>query len=261
MIDPEQRTVIRQQLRHLETSAQIHILYACESGSRAWGFPSADSDYDVRFLYIRPKDWYLRVDYEAQRDVVELPINDLLDINGWDLKKALKLLVKSNPALIEWLHSSIVYQQNAEFIADLKALLPRFYSPRACYYHYSHMAQNNYREWLKGDTVRAKKYFYVLRPILAMEWISRDKGIVPMEFEALLNGIVPPGPLKEAITDLLQQKRVGFEQEDIPRIDIISEFIEQELERYASLSNSLPDATADYMVLNRFFLNWLDKHG
>ena len=84
-------------LEEIERSESVRILLAVESGSRAWGFPSPDSDYDVRFLYARPRDWYLSID--ARRDVIECPIEDVLDINGWDIRKALHLLLKANPVL------------------------------------------------------------------------------------------------------------------------------------------------------------------
>jgi predicted nucleotidyltransferase len=159
---------IRQRLKRIEAEHGIRLLYACESGSRAWGFPSADSDYDVRFIYVRPRNWYLCLDTERQRDVIEYPIDDLLDINGWDLKTALKLFTKSNPSLIEWLHSPIVYYQETDFLSALRGLLPRYYSTRACFHHYRQMAKGNYRQYLHGDQVRLKKYFYVLRPLLAL---------------------------------------------------------------------------------------------
>jgi hypothetical protein len=104
------QNAIISKLDEIETRENVLIFYACESGSRAWGFPSSDSNYDIRFLYLRPKDWYLSID--SGRDVIELPILDSLDINGWDLKKALGLLMKSNPSLLEWLDSPIVIEKS-----------------------------------------------------------------------------------------------------------------------------------------------------
>jgi predicted nucleotidyltransferase len=121
------REEIIQNLKSLEKEENIRILYACESGSRAWGFPSSDSDYDVRFIYVREKDWYLRVDHEYCRDVIEQPIDNLLDINGWDLKKAIKLLNKSNPPLMGWFNSPIVYFKNEEFTNQFKELITTCY--------------------------------------------------------------------------------------------------------------------------------------
>ncbi len=249
-------------LKSMEEKENICILFACESGSRAWGFPSADSDYDVRFIYVRPMDWYLRVDYEFCRDVIEQPINDLLDINGWDLKKALKLMRKSNPALIEWFNSPIVYCTNHMFTEDFKKLITAHYSPRSCFYHYSHMANGNFREFLQGDTVRIKKYFYVLRPVLAMQWIEQNRGIVPMEFAELVEELVHEPKLKLAIEKLITDKRKGFESAYLPRINIISEFIESKLLHFKEKAQEQEKQETDFSLLNPFFDDVLNgKYG
>lgn len=166
------REKIQEQLRRIEEAENIKILLAVESGSRAWGFASPDSDYDVRFIYIRRLEDYLRLD--AVRDVIELPIDDVLDINGWDLQKTLRLLYKSNPTLFEWFSSPIVYQKT-EFADKFRELMMHYFSSKKTLYHYISMAEGNYREYLQGEIVRAKKYFYVLRPVLACRWIL-DRG-------------------------------------------------------------------------------------
>lgn len=249
---------IIENLSALERQENIRILYACESGSRAWGFPSADSDYDVRFIYVRERDWYLRLDAEHCRDVVEQPINNLLDINGWDLKKALLLLRKSNPALIEWLHSPIVYRAADGFVEDFRALIGQLFSPKACFYHYASMAQNNYREYLRSDMVRVKKYFYVLRPIFAMQWIEQGRGVVPMEFETLVEVLVTDEALKNAIMQLVAEKRMGFESDKQPRIDRISTFIDSELTRLQDKGQAVAATKTDIDKLNAFFLATLN---
>ena len=124
--------LILSELNRIEQDYHVQILFACESGSRAWGFPSSDSDYDVRFVYIRPTDWYLAIDVERKRDVIELPIDDSLDISGWDLRKALQLYYKSNPPLLEWLGSPIIYQEKYTVAQQLRNLAPEFYNPIAC---------------------------------------------------------------------------------------------------------------------------------
>ena len=246
---------ILEKLSTIEAEENIKILYACESGSRAWGFPSKDSDYDVRFIYVRDVDWYLRVDYQYQRDVVEHPIDDLLDINGWDLKKALKLLRKSNPALIEWLNSPIVYRCDEAFAHKIRALIPAYYSSRACFYHYSHMANGNNREYLQGELVKPKKYFYVLRPILAMMWIEKNLGIVPLDFEILVDSLVDDDGLLEDIKLLLRDKKSGFEAEQMPRIESISNFINHQLDRLSSKAREFENREESFELLNRFFLS------
>ena len=121
------RGKIQEQIRRIEESENIKILLAVESGSRAWGFASPDSDYDVRFVYIRRPEDYLRLD--AIRDVIELPIDDILDINGWDLQKTLRLLYKSNPTLFEWFSSPFVYQET-EFADKLRDLMMHYFHQR-----------------------------------------------------------------------------------------------------------------------------------
>src|SRR5882762_7904714 len=136
------------ELRRIEEHYDVKVLYACESGSRAWGFASLDSDYDVRFLYVHSRDWYLSI--ENRRDVIEEPISEGLDISGWELRKALRLLRKSNPPLLEWTKSPVVYRHDPVFAAEFGALATEFYSPRRCFAHYLHMAFGNWRDYLRG---------------------------------------------------------------------------------------------------------------
>lgn len=221
---------IRSHLNEIEASENIRVVYACESGSRAWGFPSADSDHDVRFLYARPVAWYLSID--EKRDVVERPISEGLDITGWDLKKALQLFRKSNPPLLEWLGSPIIYLERYSVAARMRQLAAVYYSPTACLYHYLHMARGNFRDYLKGDEVWVKKYFYVLRPILAMKWIEKGLGVVPTDFTILVSQLVSEPTLKSEIDRLQVAKRAGVELDRGPRVAPISEFIESELDRW-----------------------------
>ncbi len=222
---------ILDELYKIERQHNVQIFYACESGSRAWGFPSIDSDYDVRFLYIRERDWYLSIDVEDKRDVIELPISDELDISGWDVRKALKLLRKSNPPLLEWLSSPTVYLQDDVLIDKFRSLAPLFYSPTSCSYHYLQMAKNNFREYLKGDEVKVKKYFYVLRPILAIKWIEHRSDIMPMEFGIMVDELLRDEDLKFAIKTLIERKKQGEELKLEPKIPVISEFITTEMDR------------------------------
>jgi len=222
--------IIRTHLGKIEADDNLKVVYACESGSRAWGFPSVDSDYDVRFLYLRPVEWYLSID--EKRDVVECPINGGLDITGWDLRKALQLFRKSNPPLFEWLGSPIIYLEKYSVAAKLRELALGYYSSSACLYHYLHMARGNFRDYLKGEVVWIKKYFYVLRPILAMNWIERGWGVVPTDFNGLVDKLVTEPALRTEIKGLLAAKRAGAELDQGPRIELISQFIECELERW-----------------------------
>lgn len=247
VIDPEMQTRIRHQLNRIEEEENVRILYACESGSRAWGFPSQDSDYDVRFLYVHEPEWYLSV--FDRRDVIERPIDDLLDISGWDLRKALRLFRKSNPPLLEWLQSPIVYRERSETAQAIRTLAGPAFSPKACTFHYLHMARGNYRDYLQGDTVKSKKYFYVLRPLLACAWIERFGGMPPMAFDTLKEELLPPGELRTAVDELLERKKSGVELKAEPRIEVINQYLETQISYFEHTAPQM--ASSDVTVDDR----------
>lgn len=239
----EARERIMEQLRRIESEEQVKILYACESGSRAWGFPSRDSDYDVRFIYIRPVDWYVSI--FDRRDVIERPISCLLDINGWDMKKALLLFRKSNPPLLEWLHSPIRYMESPA-AERIRSIAGDAFSPRSCIYHYLHMAKRNYREYLQGDLINIKKYFYVLRPILACEWTEKRGTMAPVAFPQLVRAILPEdSELKRVILHLLERKIAGDEMDLEPRIEPINAYIEEKIAYYEQAASAMPEAGSE----------------
>ncbi|WP_448622750.1 nucleotidyltransferase domain-containing protein [Dickeya fangzhongdai] len=245
------RERVRGVLMDVEQQFGVRVLYACESGSRGWGFASPDSDYDVRFIYVHPPEWYLRV--EPARDVIELPIDDELDVSGWELRKALGLLKRANPTLMEWLDSPVVYRQDAEVMAQVRALASNHFSPGRARYHYLSMARKNFRGYLQGESVRLKKYFYVLRPILAVLWIEADKGCPPMCFESLLAGTVTDPNLLAEIAHLLHIKRQCGEAEYGARLPHIHAFIERQLNRERPL---LDEALARMdLVLNQLLFD------
>lgn len=217
------------ELAAIEQRHDVRVLFACESGSRGWGFASPDSDYDVRFLYVHRPEWYLRV--EAQRDVIELPIDDELDVAGWELRKALRLLRRSNPTLFEWLDSPLVYREVPAVTERLRALAPGFYSSLKGRWHYLAMAHKNFRGHLQGDSVRLKKYFYVLRPLLAVAWLDAGLGVPPMRFADLAEAMVHDTALAEEINALLAVKMESGEARYGPRYPRIHAFIEQAVAR------------------------------
>lgn len=253
------REEILNRLDLVEREENVSIVYACESGSRAWGFESTDSDWDVRFIYVRPRDWYLSIDVEEKRDVIERPINDELDLSGWDLRKALQLLRKSNPPLLEWLSSPIIYVEKGETARQLRQAVAEFYSPISTFHHYLHMAQNNNREFLKGELVRVKKYFYVLRPLLAIRWIESDPtSPVPMEFQRLVDACVDSPEVGTSIDQLLTRKRSGSELDREPKIEVLSDFIDTELSRLEKLI--VPEREKpDFEKLNEIFRNAIER--
>ena len=237
-VQPDTRREILDRLAAIESEGAVTVVYACESGSRAWGFASPDSDYDVRFVYSRPRDWYLSFDVERQRDVIERPIMDDIDLHGWDIRKALYLFTRTNGALIEWLNSPIRYVERGSFAEDMRRLLPEHCNATALCYHYSHMARRNAREYLLGGRVRLKKYFYVLRPLLAIRYIERGLGVPPVRFERLVE-IVAPKAIRPGIGRLLEVKSVTSEMGTGRQIPELGRFIEAELERHRDAFSGL----------------------
>lgn len=186
VMDMEQ--IIKEKLVEIENKENVRIIMAVESGSRAWGFASPDSDYDVRFVYVRNLEDYLKL--EKTRDVIEWQLDDTLDISDWDLKKALQLMHESNPSIFEWCASSIVYRYSPAF-EELREIRKEYYSKKKSLYHYWHMANSNYENYLQGEKVRIKKYFYVIRPLLVAKWIVDHGTQPPMLLRELLDAELP----------------------------------------------------------------------
>jgi uncharacterized protein len=248
-LSAEMREWVLRELKAIEAQHEITVLYACESGSRAWGFASPDSDYDVRFVYVQRQPWYLRVD--APRDVIERPLSDELDIGGWELRKTLQLLRKSNPTLLEWLDSPLVYRSEPGAAEQLRDLAEQFYCPTAARHHYLSMAKKNFRGYLQDEQVRFKKYLYVLRPLLAVRWIDQGLGRPPMTFAALLDATVRDPALLAEIDALLTLKRQVVESAYGPRREAIHAFIERALQQ-AEAQPALPKAGGDTADLDRY---------
>ncbi|CAM4350062.1 hypothetical protein FHS16_002391 [Paenibacillus endophyticus] len=247
------------ELGSIEQKEQVRILYACESGSRAWGFPSKDSDYDVRFIYVRPIEWYLSI--FDKRDVIERPINDMLDISGWDLRKALNLFRKSNPPLMEWLQSPIPYYTKYTVAEQLRGISPLTFSPKSCLYHYLNMAKGNYREYLQGEQVKIKKYFYVLRPILACGWIETYQSMPPIAFDELAQALIPRGSeLWFTVEQLLRRKKAGEELDYEPRLHPINAYLEERIGYYEQFAPQLKQGEgARDEQLDHLFRSALDE--
>jgi predicted nucleotidyltransferase len=243
---------IRKELNRLEVQHDIKILYAVESGSRAWGFYSSDSDWDVRYIYIHRLDWYLQID--DNKDSQEEILTNKIDLAGWDLKKTLKLFRKSNPPLLEWLNSPIIYLENYSTADKLRNLTKEFFNPKSCINHYLHMAEGNFREYLQSEIVRAKKYFYVLRPILACDWIRQTNSMAPMEFQKLLETQVQDKLLKTSIQKLLTKKMEGKELDGEPKIKILNEFLEDKINFYNNYVKAIGRGRQpDTSLLNSLF--------
>lgn len=190
---------------------------------------------------------------EEKRDVIEYPIVDEIDISGWDIRKSLRLFKKSNPSFVEWLQSPIIYRDDGVFANQARKILTQEYSVEKGIYHYRSMAKTNYRGYLRKELVPLKKYFYVLRPLLSILWLEKYRSPAPIEFERLRTMVTTNRALNEAISLLLERKKVALEKEVAPAIPIINDFIKAELERLDDFCDSTASGIERFDSLNRLF--------
>ncbi|MBT2654106.1 nucleotidyltransferase domain-containing protein [Bacillus sp. ISL-18] len=249
---------IIEELKRIEQEFDVKICFAVEAGSRAWGTSSQHSDYDIRFIYIHKKDWYLSID--QKRDVIEEPINDQLDLNGWDLRKALQLFKKSNPSLLEWLHSEIVYYQAFSLLEKMKVLENEIFQPKASLFHYLNMAKGNYRIGSQTKPINSKRYLNIIRPILAAMWIEKYNNFPPNELPQIMEDLVREKEVKWEIHKLIKNK---INQDD-PYIKlnfpIIHDFIDKEMNDLEEYAENLIVTTRDYTdKLNVLFRKMLEE--
>ena len=247
---------IQANLDAIEKQYDVKILLAVESGSRAWGFASPDSDYDVRFIYAHRPEEYLRID--PMKDVIEWQLDEVLDINGWDVKKALLAFGKGNPNVMEWANSPIVYRKADEW-DGLKETALHYFSEKSALCHYYGTANSTLQGFLQGEMIRYKKYFYALRPLLCCHWIGRYHTVPPMEFEKLLAMFDEPDDvltpeLYEAIRELLARKAETEEKDLNPQMPVIIDFIRDDCARQKQISDAaVDDHRHDYGELNDAF--------
>lgn len=242
-IDGRTLQSVNRKLDAIERHHDVRILFAVESGSRAWGFPSPDSDYDVRFIYQNRRDWYLSL--VERRDVIEIPLDDDdHDISGWDLRKALQLLLRSNPPLHEWLVSPMMYRSDGATMTAMRGLAERGYAQKSMGWHYLRMADRTYKTHFRGrDEANLKKYFYVIRPLCALRWLADRGTLPPMNLGALLHGVELAAEVRRAIDRLLRQKTQTSELGKGRRLRALDRWIERELRRGESKCGTLPAKT------------------
>ena len=242
---------IKDKLYEIEQKENVTILFAVEAGSRAWGFESPDSDYDVRFVYKRNNiNDYLRL--EGIRDVIEYELNDVYDICGWELDKTLRLLHSSNPVIFEWVNSPIVYKQTA-FLNEFKEFIKPYFMTIKGAHHYLHMAERNYNEFLRKEKVKLKKYFYVLRPILATKYVLEYKTNPPMLFIELMSSQLDTN-IKPYVDSLLEKKKNVSELGESNIIIPLNEYIEKELVLLTNEVNNLKKEEVTWDELNNLFI-------
>ncbi|MFC7687794.1 nucleotidyltransferase domain-containing protein [Ureibacillus sp. GCM10028918] len=230
--------IIVKKFKVIEKQYHIRILLAVESGSRAWGFESAGSDYDVRFIYIHSPEWYLSIDpqgFGSKKDVIAYPIDENLDISGWEITKALRLFRKSNPTILEWLRSDLVYLQNPSFVNRLRMLETNFFNPVPILHHYFNLAKGNYKKYFQGKVVKIKIYFYVLKSLLACVWIEKNKSFPPVRIQDLFS-LMDDKKVKQEVEQLVKLKHLGEDKVSSADYPATNEYIET---NFLSIQQSL----------------------
>lgn len=247
---------INKYLDKIQEEKGIEILLACETGSRAWGFPSPDSDYDVRFIYRHKTSWYLSLN--EQKDTIEMMFdNNEIDLSGWDLRKCLHLLWRSNPPLLERIQSPIIYSVNNDFLTGMNHLAKSTYSKIATMHHYLSMAKRMFSEVKGMETVKLKKLFYALRTAVACKWILEKDEVPPIIFQSMLEGLQFDINVKQRIYELIDLKSGCMENYLHAKEELLNDFIENCIEVADENANNLPAAKGQMDDLNQFFLKML----
>lgn len=239
---------IIEKIKEIEEEKSVEVLLAVESGSRAWGFASPDSDYDIRFIYRHEKDWYLSP--WDKDETLEFMTEDDLDGSGWDLRKTFHLLSKSNAALLSWFYSPIVYKENKKFIELFKPLADACFSPIALSYHYSSMSKK-YLEACRSDEVKLKSFFYCLRTTLTGKWIIEKGTVPPVLFSDLL--ILVDDVTRIKIEKLVALKAVKGESYYHPNDWELFGLLEKTVLENEMRSKNLPAGKTDKSEMERVF--------
>ena len=243
---------IQNSLDEIERKEHVKILHCVESGSRSWGFASPDSDYDVRFIYLRERDAYLNL--SPPRDVIEWQLDDVYDISGWDVQKLLRLLYKSNPTVFEWNASPLIYRTAPDW-QRISDVIPSYFRVKSGLHHYLSMAVGNRKAYLQGETVKLKKYFYVLRPLLACRWILDRQTPPPMLFSELMQAELE-ADMVPVVNELLARKQETSELGTAPPILPLHDYIDRQLSELTKIAEQTPDHPhPNWDALNAVFLS------
>lgn len=235
-----EKVAILTHLREVEEEYGVKILLAVESGSRAWGFESKNSDWDVRFIYVHKPKWYFMI--KEQRDVIERMYEDDVDLAGWELRKALELFSHGNPSLLEWFNSPKVYYKNEEFIRRILEVESLYFNPIRGMYHYNRMYNKHNERYLRKEGCSAKRFLYYLRGVLACKWIEKNMTMPPVAFKELVESVVDDAEIKVQIDRLLQLKKSGNEC-DLQMVDAKLQLYTHRLADYydASIGSFRPE--------------------
>jgi len=243
---------IQDALSMIEREYGVRILYSCESGSRAWGIASPNSDYDVRFIYAHPEDWYLNL--QEQRDVIQRDLPGDLDVSAWDVRKALKLFASCNLGYNEWFASPIVYRDDEHFAPAIRELIPRVFNPKSASFHYYKIAVNTEKAHPIDGPIKVKKLFYILRPLLACEWIARNQTMSPTEIDVMLDAGLMPDDVLSEVRALRDAKASLVEEAPVQPHKVIVDWIKSAFPRANANAHEIkPGGEACWDELNALF--------
>ena len=244
------KTKILNKLSEIERDKNIEILFAVESGSRAWGFASPDSDYDIRFVYKHKKEWYLHL-WEQTDTIQFMTDNDLLDGSGWDVRKALRLLAKSNASFTGWLFSPIVYRANDDFLNEIKKVANTNFNPVSGFYHF-HSMNKGFEETLDSDKMTLKSFFYAIRTALCANWIYKNKTIPPVLFREMYSLI--DSSYHSKLDELIALKSKRIEKSNDPVESDLIHLVRDIVNENNSTKNELMNKKPNPTDFNSFFL-------
>jgi predicted nucleotidyltransferase len=222
-------TIIKK-LRETEEKYCVKIPLAIESGSRGWGFASPDSDYDCRFVYVRERDWYISV--FDKPDIIEYAADKVFDVNGWDIRKFISHITKSNAVMFEWLSSNEIYIKDVQITELLQGLAVDFFNPISVSHHYLSLANKKYKEILEADEAKLKKYFYVLRPLANLSYVEQYGKQPYMEYFRTLAEVEVKKTVADEILRLVEMKKAADESFMIPKNTTLLDYFADELDRH-----------------------------
>lgn len=243
------KTKILNKLSEIEKEKNIDILFAVESGSRAWGFASPDSDYDIRFVYKHKQEWYLNL--WEKTDTIQFMTEDDLDGSGWDVRKALKLLAKSNASFTGWLFSPIIYRADEDFLKEIKALANNNFNPVAGFYHF-HSMNKNFEDTLGSEKMTLKSFFYAIRTALCANWVYKNETIPPVLFREMYSLI--DSSFHSQLDDLIKLKSERIEKSNEPVDDNLIDLVKQVVDENNRVKDQLITRKPNPDEFNRLFL-------
>ncbi|MGM0839660.1 MAG: nucleotidyltransferase domain-containing protein [Bacillota bacterium] len=250
------RKIILDKLKSIEREERVRILYAVEAGSRAWGYHTDESDYDVRFIYIREVPAYLNL--QGTKDVIVKPVQYSIEFSGWDLSKALKLLRKSNPSLMEWLTNENVYIEHPD-IEKVRKLREQTFSPTRCLIHYYHMGKRNMEKYSNEEIKDLKKMMTIIRPWLAFKWIKEYQTFPPNGVNEMVDSITMNEEMKATISSMLLS-RVNGKEVPFPHLMYMEKDIREDFLKMEGTMKDLPsDDSFQWGEINETFLNILEN--